>query len=211
MNRVGYTAKADEEWYLSTDSSKTYDQTKTTYTAIGIANAAGCNLKTTSSCTIQLNVNWTRVYPTLTVSDKSGSYNCNGGKVTYKIKSSVAGTFTISSSSTTYATVSPTSKTVAANTTFTVTVTGKKSGEVTITNSFKPTDTAAYGTPSAKTVKLTIGKWKATGGGSQGTKCSTAQSATCTAEGKGVNFCCMHNCNVNGVIHSSVCTCVSGS
>ena len=302
--KEGYTAKTSAHWFLSTDTSKTYDHGDATLTAYGMANDAGCNLKTTSECTILLKVNWksanpikvtasqswsatfstsaqthsftaatnaqgsvtyaiqsqpsgnyfsiptnstasvkmkastpagtysvkirataagnanyisgykditltvtvAKATPTITLSASSGK-NCKGGKVTYTVKSNVAGTFKFTSSNTSNATVSPSSKSASANTEYTVTVTGKASAAATITNSFTPTSSNYKAT--SKTFTLSQGKWKGTGAGNTGNSCSTAGYASCTDSGKGINFCCMNNCQYPGKIMTSSCTCVA--
>ena len=117
--KKGYKAASGAEWVLSTNSSKKYDQNNKTYTAIGIANDAGCDLKTTATCTAQVNVNWTP--NALTFNNQSISKSFSTSAQTFNVTEASNGTdtytYAISSQpSGNYFTISGTKVTIKANT-----------------------------------------------------------------------------------------------
>lgn len=198
FERDGYHVAPGSEWYLHGDTSKVYDHSETAYTSHGIANDAGCNLKTESTCTVRLNVRFAKnVTPTVTLSKSSG-YNCINGTFKFTATANVAGKYTVSSSNTSYATVSLSSATVDANTATTITVSGKKTKEVTITVKFTPTDT--YYSAISKKLTLDQGYWKGAGSYmiSPAVNCKdgTAGYQICNSAGEPQSFCCKNKCSV---------------
>ena len=111
FSKTGYSAVPSNEWVLNSDTSKKYGQDVKTYTAIGIANDAGCNLATTSTCTARVNVNWKSANPIAVTSSQSWSptYSTSAqdkaftaatgaqGSVTYSIQSQKKGSTAVSS------------------------------------------------------------------------------------------------------------------
>ena len=111
FSKSGYTAVPSSEWVLNGNSSKVYGQDNKSYTAIAIANDAGCNLSNTSTCTAQVNVNWKSANPIAVTATQSWSPTFSTssqdkaftaatsaqGAVTYSIQSQKKGSTTVSS------------------------------------------------------------------------------------------------------------------
>ena len=119
FSNPGYKVVSGEEWVLSTNSSKKYSQNVITYTAAGIASDAGCDLKTTATCTAQVNVNW--VPNDLIFNNQSISRSFSTSAQTFDLTEASNGTgtyiYTISSQpSGNYFTISAATATIKANT-----------------------------------------------------------------------------------------------
>ena len=70
--RTGYTAPNNAEWVVNGTSS-TYGHNDTSVTAIALATAAGCNLTTSSTCTVRMNVNWVAKIYKATLNNQSAT------------------------------------------------------------------------------------------------------------------------------------------
>lgn len=86
FSRTGYSVPTGQEWVLNGNTSKKYNDNDATLTTIDVANDAGCNLLTTSTCNARMNVNWKGNTYTVTYIDNlfaARTQNPNGVTATY--------------------------------------------------------------------------------------------------------------------------------